>query len=81
MTSQTELSDDVIASIRSGKKIEAIKRLREEQGLGLKEAKQLVDAYVREHPDEIISRDKSGSGVVFIVLFICIALVYFLMND
>ena len=36
-------SDEIIAAVDSGRKIDAIKRLREETGLGLKEAKDLVD--------------------------------------
>ncbi len=39
-----EISDQVIAAIDAGHKIEAIKTLREENGLGLKEAKDVVDS-------------------------------------
>ncbi len=39
-----EISDQVIAAIDAGHKIEAIKTLREETGLGLKEAKDVVDS-------------------------------------
>ena len=39
------LPDDVLAALRGGNKIEAIKRLREATGLGLKEAKDLVEAH------------------------------------
>ena len=38
---------EVCALLNSGKKIEAIKRVREQTGLGLKEAKDLVDALER----------------------------------
>jgi len=40
----------VIEALRTGKKIEAIKLLRLERNLGLKEAKDLVDDYVRRDP-------------------------------
>jgi ribosomal protein L7/L12 len=39
------LPGDVLAALRGGNKIEAIKRLREATGLGLKEAKDLVEAH------------------------------------
>ena len=38
------LDAEVLALARSGRKVEAIKRLREQTGLGLKEAKERVDA-------------------------------------
>ena len=44
------LPPPVIEALRTGKKIEAIKLLRLERNLGLKEAKDLVDAYVRRDP-------------------------------
>lgn len=39
------LPDDVLDALRGGNRIEAIKRLREATGLGLKEAKDLVEAH------------------------------------
>lgn len=36
--------DEIKSLLKAGKKIEAIKRVREETGRGLKEAKDLVDA-------------------------------------
>ena len=50
MSDGQPLSDAVIAAIQQGRKIEAIKLLREETGLGLKEAKHAVEAYERGHP-------------------------------
>jgi ribosomal protein L7/L12 len=38
------MPEDVVALARAGKKIEAIKRYRELTGLGLREAKDAVDA-------------------------------------
>ncbi|MBS7663539.1 50S ribosomal protein L7/L12 [Pseudomonas lalucatii] len=46
-----DLPPQVQAALRQGRKIEAIKRLREERGLGLQQAKQDVDAYLRAHPE------------------------------
>ena len=39
-----ELSPAVMSAIMSGKKIQAVKLLRQETGLGLREAKAIVDA-------------------------------------
>jgi ribosomal protein L7/L12 len=44
------LPTDVVAAIQQGNKIEAIKRLRATRGIDLKDAKDLVDAYVRADP-------------------------------
>lgn len=43
-TLQPDALEEIRALAHAGKKIEAIKRLRELTGLGLKEAKDLVDA-------------------------------------
>ena len=44
------LPDDVVAALRDGHKIEAIKQLREARGLDLKTAKEQVDAHLADHP-------------------------------
>ena len=63
MNSEPELPDDVLAAIRANRKIEAIKLLREHQKIGLKEAKDIVDAYIQQHPASAGSRSQqSGSG-------------------
>lgn len=46
----TQLPEQAIAALNLGRKIEAIKIVRESTGLGLKEAKNLVDAYVTTQP-------------------------------
>ena len=38
-----KLSEYVLEAIRAGQRIEALKRVREETGLGLKDAKMLID--------------------------------------
>lgn len=47
MTSPDWLPPEVVAAIESGQTIEAVKLLREKNGLGLTEAKEAVNAYVR----------------------------------
>lgn len=44
------LSTAAISALRHGNKIEAIKIVREERKIGLKEAKDAVDDYVRSQP-------------------------------
>lgn len=43
-----------IGQLRIGKKIHAIKVVREVLGLSLKDAKELVDEYVKTHPEDYI---------------------------
>lgn len=43
MSDKNQLSEFVLNAIREGRRIEALKRLRQEKGYGLKEAKELVD--------------------------------------
>lgn len=47
----TVMTDEAIAALKRGNKIEAIKFLRKARGLDLKEAKDAVDAYERQHPE------------------------------
>lgn len=44
------LSPAALAALHQGNKIEAIKIVRQERNLGLKEAKDAVDEYVRSQP-------------------------------
>ena len=67
MNSITDLPAEVVAAIEAGRKIDAIKLLREAKGLGLKEAKHEVDAYLRAHPP--VRQPRSGAnGLIFIVV-------------
>ena len=76
-------SDEVIAAVDNGNKIEAIKRLREETGLGLKEAKHAIDALARDRrgvtqttagmPEE----GGAGGAVRLVVLIVAVLVVYF----
>jgi len=52
------LADSVVqAALDRGNKIEAIKRVRQLTGLGLKEAKDLIEAYQR-NPDRVVEKKK-----------------------
>ena len=71
-----DLPDDVKQAVHQNRKIEAIKLLREQAGIGLKEAKELVDAYSRAHPDRIQPDSASaGAGGLNLLLLIAVAVI------
>jgi len=47
---QPTLPTEAIAALKAGSKIEAIRVVREQQGIGLKEAKEVVEAYIEATP-------------------------------
>lgn len=50
-TKDSKLTDDAITAIESGQLIQAIKITRAKTGLGLKESKDVVEAYIELHPE------------------------------
>jgi hypothetical protein len=69
MNGEPELPEEVLTAIQAGRKIEAIKLLRERHSLGLKEAKKLVDAYLAGHPASAASRrGEGGPGIAPLLL-------------
>ena len=50
MDVKPDIPPEALAALHEGRKIEAIKRVREARGVDLKEAKQRVEAYLRAHP-------------------------------
>jgi hypothetical protein len=79
-----EISDEVIAAVDAGRKIEAIKILRAESGLDLAEAKDLVDQLVRERdgvsgtgPAPMQEVGGAASMIKMVVLIAVILVVYF----
>ena len=69
MRTTQDLPADVIAAIHAGRTIEAIKLLRAARGLGLKEAKHAVDAYILANPS--LERPRtSNNGLVFIIVLV-----------
>jgi hypothetical protein len=76
--SDSELPPEVVKAITQGRKIEAIKLLREATGIGLANAKVLVDRAVRRHaeinPQMPNSIKEVGSGkLVGLTLLLVIA--------
>lgn len=71
MKTEIELPADVIAEIESNRKVNAIKLLRSQQGIGLKEAKQIVDSYMEKHPFGSRlgpSESEGGIGRIFVLV-------------
>ncbi len=66
-----ELPADVRDAVDANRKIEAIKLLREQQSLGLKAAKEIVDAYIDENR-HVIGDQRSGreSGIGRILVIV-----------
>jgi hypothetical protein len=81
VVTEGELPPAVIRAIEQGRKIEAIKLLREATGLGLANAKVLVDRAAREHRPKndapgFVTEETSGGKLLKVLLVIAIA--YFL---
>jgi CHASE3 domain sensor protein len=79
-----EISDDVIAAVDAGRKIEAIKILRAETGLGLAEAKDVVDQLAQQRdgvsgsgPVPMQEVGGAASMIKMVVLIAVILVVYF----
>ena len=79
---QRPLPPAAIAALAGGRKIEAIKILREEWHLGLKEAKDQVDDYIRQNPSVFHEQEKKNASFVWLlaVLVLAAAAYYFLRS-
>jgi hypothetical protein len=78
-----EPSPAVISLLQQGRKIDAIKQLREEKQLGLKQAKDLVDGYMRNNPAQFqrIKPESNNSGLIIVVLLLgAVYLTYQFLN-
>lgn len=64
---------EAVAALHQGNKIEAIKLVRERQGVDLKEAKQRVEQYLRAEPsvqasyEEMRSRSGNARGWLWVI--------------
>lgn len=80
-----DLPPEVLDALSRGRKIEAIKLLRESLNLDLKSAKEIIERYQRTHavPEHenlsgMIKEDRTNSRLLWIVLVIAIAsVIYF----
>ena len=73
MSEQQELSPEVVKALQAGRKIEAIKMLRAQRGLGLAEAKEQVDLYIAGHPQPLTRRQHREMNLVPLFLAAAIA--------
>ncbi|MGD9953840.1 MAG: ribosomal protein L7/L12 [Burkholderiales bacterium] len=50
MNAAKDIPAEAVAALEHGSKIEAIKAVRESRGVGLKDAKEIVEDYIERHP-------------------------------
>jgi ribosomal protein L7/L12 len=83
MMENSDLSPDIMRAIEAGRKIEAIKLLRAELGIGLKEAKTIIDhevaAYRKANP-EPEGQANSGSLSMVVVFVVLAGILYFVFG-
>ena len=73
-------SSAVLQAVDAGRKIDAIKRLREETGLGLKEAKQEIDQLsIIRRPQSATAVEQGGAGAI--VKIVLVGLVLYLLYE
>ncbi len=78
MKSEIELPEEVVAEIEANRKVTAIKLLRKDTGIGLKEAKELVDAHIEQNPPVAapsVAKTDTGIGRI-IILIIGVGAIY-----
>ncbi|ENW05783.1 ribosomal protein L7/L12 [Acinetobacter beijerinckii] len=78
------IPNEALQALRSGQLIDAIKITREKTGLGLKESKDLVDQYLKEHPQEqaqiqeqLAQRSRGGIKIIVLMMFILAILIWY----
>lgn len=78
------IPNEALLALRSGQLIDAIKITREKTGLGLKESKDLVDQYLKEHPQEqahiqeqLAQRSRGGIKIIVLMMFIVAILIWY----
>jgi len=76
MVEKLELDAEIIAAINNGQKVQAIKLLRQSRGIGLAEAKDFVDAYMREN--NIVQPEKITASGFWIMLMVAAAVAIYL---
>ncbi len=76
MNSTQDLPPEVISAIQAGQKIKAIKLLRGAKGLGLKDAKDAVDAYLEANPS-FQQPQANTNGLVFIIFVLLLGYVIY----
>ncbi len=78
------LSKPVVDALGKGKKIRAIKLLREEHSLELKEVKRIIDQYIQHNPTLRTQfshyQSEAGRSILFFILIVLafVTVIYFL---
>ncbi|MCH7331630.1 ribosomal protein L7/L12 [Acinetobacter modestus] len=85
MSLNIEMPREALDALRAGQLIDAIKITREKTGLGLKESKDLVERYLKEHPQEqaliqeqLAQRSRGGIQIFILIFIMLVILVWFL---
>ena len=84
MSVNIEFEPEVLTALNAGRKIDAIKTLRSLRGIGLQEAKELVDSYDDKQASEGASVQKVDSNfsvVKLLLVGLVIYLVYTLFKS
>ena len=78
MENEPDLPSDVVAAIAANRKVEAIRRLREQTGVDLAEAKRLVDLYAAKNPTLLSGSElkDEGSGARLLVAIAIVVGIY-----
>ncbi len=79
MDNDDQPSAEVIKLLQAGRKIDAIKQVRAEKGLDLKEAKDIVDKIVADNPQLYAKSNQdsnSGRFIVYALVIMAILLTY-----
>lgn len=78
MIAEPELPADVRRALEAGRKLDAIRLLRKQRGLGLGQAKSEVEAYARANPQSVRRRmPRTDSGLArLIVVGVAVAVAY-----
>ena len=83
-----QYSDAVLQAVQAGRKVDAIKLLREERGLGLKEAKHEIDRLARTlgpgdaGMPELAEEGGSGAVIKIVILIVVVLAIYqFFFSD
>jgi ribosomal protein L7/L12 len=77
------LPPDVVDALQKGQKIEAIRLMREQTGLGLKEAKDAVEGYQQLYrPADGLSPGQvgdTGSGIWWVIVLVLVCIVGYML--
>lgn len=74
------IPDSAIVALNQGQKLEAIKLVRESTGLGLKEAKEAVEAYIASQPhlqEQFASAGRGRWSGCLVLVIILAGILYF----